>query len=281
MEYKQWINAIRPKVLGTRNLHAQFGYTLDFFVMLSSIMGALGGTSQANYSAGGAFQDAFARMSSLRGHPTVSIDIGMVPSIGFVAETKGVAERLTKIGFRPVEEEEVLRLVECAIRTPLRHPGTQRHSQIITGLLQFENVDNVSWREDLRFTGLRRLRASKSRGSTDGLMTESNVSFELLLSNSASLAEATDHITDAMANKLAEMFMVSVTEIDKSQALSKCGVDSLVAVELRNWLVSKLQTEISIFDILQSVSLIAVAAKAATKSKFVLKAGLVMSDRAS
>ena len=55
MEYKQWINAIRPKVLGTRNLHTQFGSTLDFFVMLSSVIGVLGNTSQANYAAGGTF----------------------------------------------------------------------------------------------------------------------------------------------------------------------------------------------------------------------------------
>jgi hypothetical protein len=36
-----------------------------------------------------------------------------------------------------------------------------------------------------------------------------------------------------------------------------------------------MQTEISIFDMLQSVSLMATAEKAAVKSKFVIKAGLV------
>jgi hypothetical protein len=40
-------------------------------------------------------------------------------------------------------------------------------------------------------------------------------------------------------------------------------------------LVNKMQTDISIFDMLQSVSLRAVAKRAAVKSKFVIKAGLV------
>ncbi|KAJ3509611.1 hypothetical protein NM208_g15645 [Fusarium decemcellulare] len=70
------------------------------------------------------------------------------------------------------------------------------------------------------------------------------------------------------------MFMLPAEEIDKSQGLAKYGVDSLVAVELRTWLSSRIQTEISIFDMLQSASLIAVAEKAAIRSKVVINAGL-------
>ena len=270
MEYKQWINAIRPKVLGTRNLHTQFGSTLDFFVMLSSATGVLGNTSQANYAAGGTFQDAFARYRTSQGLPAVSIDLGMVKSVGYVAETKGVAERLAKIGYRPLEEEEVLRIIEAAVRTPLRQQ--QRHSQVITGLAQFEKVDDIVWREELRFTGLQRLQTSGSKSAGDA---KGGDSFGHLLSKAASLDEAADHVANAIINKLSEMFMLAVAEIDKSQELGKYGVDSLVAVELRNWLVSRMQTEVSIFDILQSASLMVLAEKAAAKSKFVVQAGLV------
>lgn len=271
MEHKQWNNAIRPKVLGTRNLHTQFGSTLDFFVMLSSATGVLGNTSQANYAAGGTFQDAFARYRTSQGLPAVSIDLGMVKSVGYVAETKGVAERLAKIGYRPLEEEEVLRIIEAAIRTPWRQQ--QRHSQVITGLAQFENIDDIVWREELRFTGLRRLQTSGSKAASG--TKKGGDSFGEQLSKAASLDEAVTHVADAIVNKLSDMFMLAVTEIDKSQELAKYGVDSLVAVELRNWLVSRMQTEISIFDILQSPSLQILAEKAAAKSKFVVKAGLV------
>ena len=275
MKYEQWINAIRPKVLGTQNLHTQFGSTLDFFIMLSSATGVLGNTSQANYAAGGTFQDAFARYRTSQGLPAVSIDLGMVKSVGYVAETAGVSERLAKIGYRPLEEEEVLRIIEAAVRTPLRQQQ-QRHSQIITGLAQFENVDDIVWREELRFTGLRRLQTSKSKSA--GSAKKGGDSFGHLLSTATSLEEATDHIANAIINKLSEMFMLAAAEIDKSQGLAKYGVDSLVAVELRNWLVSRMQTDISIFDIMQSASLMVLAEKAAAKSKFVVKAGLVSAE---
>lgn len=130
-----------------------------------------------------------------------------------------------------------------------------------------------------RFAGLRRVQESatttkgevggkKDRGSDDA-------NFTGLLSKSASLGEAANHIADAITNKLAEMFKISEEEFDQDQSLSKYGVDSLTAVELRNWLVNKTQTDISIFDMLQSLSLRAVAEKAAVKSRFVVKAGLV------
>jgi hypothetical protein len=197
----------------------------------------------------------------------------MVKSVGYVAETKGVAERLAKIGYRPLEEEEVLRILEAAIRTPLRQQEHQRHCQIITGLAQFEHVDDIVWREELRFNPLRRLQPAGSKSA--GEAKKCGTSFGDVLSQAASLDEAGNHIADAIVEKLSEMFMLAIAEIDKSQPLGKYGVDSLVAVELRNWLVSRMQTEISIFDILQSASLMILAEKAATKSKFVVKAGLV------
>ncbi|ROT41106.1 putative polyketide synthase [Sodiomyces alkalinus F11] len=279
MEYKQWVNATRPKVLGTRNLHDQFGDSLDFFVMLSSATGVLGNTSQANYAAGGTFQDAFARFRTSQGLPAVSIDLGMVKSVGYVAETKGVAERLAKIGYRPLEEDEVLRIIESAVRTPLRQQQAEagRHSQVITGLAQYESVDDIVWREELRFSGLRRLRGSHANadGEAAGKRKSGDNSFGTVLSKAESMTEAVGHVAGAIVAKLSEMFMYAASDIDTNQGLGKYGVDSLVAVELRNWLVSRMQTEVSIFDILQSSSLMVLAEKAAAASKYVIKAGLV------
>lgn len=274
MEYKQWIDTIRPKVMGTRNLHAQFENTLDFFIMLSSLAGVLGNASQANYAAGGTFQDAFACWRTSQGLPAVSIDLGSVKSVGYVAETKGVAERMAKLGFIPLEEDDMLRHVEAAIRTPFRPLQRQRHSQVITRLAQFDNVDHIIWRHDLRFTSLRRIQKSTTKNVGGGKKGEDD-SLGDLLSKSTSLGEAVNYIADAIIHKLAGMFMLSVTEIDKGQSLGKYGVDSLVAVELRTWLVTKTQAQVSIFDILQSVSLVAVAEMTATKSKFVVCNNLI------
>ena len=51
------------------------------------------------------------------------------------------------------------------------------------------------------------------------------------------------------------MFMVPETGIDRSKPPSMYGVDSLLAVDLRNRQSAHLQAELSIFDVLQSESL--------------------------
>lgn len=257
MTFNHWQAAIRPKVQGTWNLHNYFSDKLDFFIMLSSMTAVLGNTSQANYAAGGGFQDAFARYRTNKGLPAVSLDLGMVKSVGYVAETAGVRERLEKIGYRPLEEEEVMWLIEAAIRRPLR----QQHSaQITTGIAPFDTPDGIAWRNDRRFSGLRKQHHNTLPShSSSNKSKEGNISLRDLLATTSSQPEAVTLVASAIVKKLSEMFMLSESDIDTSQPMSKYGVDSLVAVELRNWLVARAKVDISIFDILQSASLVALA----------------------
>ena len=50
--------------------------------------------------------------------------------------------------------------------------------------------------------------------------------------------------------------------------IAKYGVDSLVAVELRNWLVAHAHSDMSIFDVMQSKSIWDLAGKTASQSKY-------------
>lgn len=51
--------------------------------------------------------------------------------------------------------------------------------------------------------------------------------------------------------------------------LARYGMDSLVEVELRNWLSDTFQVQSSVFDVMQLSSLIVLATKTALKSKLV------------
>ncbi|KAI0377221.1 putative polyketide synthase [Hypomontagnella monticulosa] len=73
----------------------------------------------------------------------------------------------------------------------------------------------------------------------------------------------------AIATKLADIFMLDVAEIDLSKPPAQYGVDSLVAVELRNMLVLQAAADVSIFNILQSASLAALATDVAAKSQHI------------
>lgn len=269
MTFEQWEGTTSGKITGSMNLHNQF-QDLDFFIMLSSLTGIVGNVSQANYTAGGTFQDALALYRTANGMPALSIDLGMVKSVGYVAEATGVSERLTKLGYISLEEDEVLRLIESGITTP--HRTGSRSCQIVTGLGAFATADDIHWREDPRFQSLKQVSMSGGGGgrSKDG------TSFKDALAQALSWPDVVDLVTAAIIGKLAQMFMIPEDEFDRSQPLARYGVDSLVAVELRNWLVSHVQAEMSIFDVLQSTSLAGLASKAAAKSKLVAAAGVVV-----
>lgn len=112
MSLEEWNTAIRPKVDVSVNLHdALDTASLDFFIMLSSTVGLTGSVEQANYSAGGTFQDAFARslaasQTASSGPVAVSLDLPVILDVGFVAEKPELMDQLRAAGWAYMEEEE-------------------------------------------------------------------------------------------------------------------------------------------------------------------------------
>ncbi|PYH88738.1 polyketide synthase [Aspergillus ellipticus CBS 707.79] len=250
--------AVRPKVQGSWNLHQQLG-PVDFFVMLSSLVGVMGGTSQANYAAGGAFQDALAAYRRHRGLPAVSLDLGMVRSVGFVAQTEGVQERLGQLGVTSLAEETVLQIVQQAITQP------DGPAQIITGINTGPGAhwDEAAWIQDPRFAALKYREMSQASTARAGSGTQGRLRDQLAAV--ASPTEAAPVICRALGQKLGSMFGLAEEEISATRDLTSYGVDSLVAVELRNWLVAQVGAEVSIFELMQSPSLEALADRVAAR----------------
>ena len=262
MTFQNYNAAIRPKVHGSWNLHLQLsGHKLDFFVMLSSLAGVVGFVSQSNYSAGGAFQDALARYRTARGLPGVSIDIGIVKSVGYVAEDDGTAERLRKSGHTVLSEDDVLGAVESAIISP---PKTQMMLGLNSG--PGANWEDSGMARDHRFSSLRYRQTAQNTTSANKAGTGELGS---LIAAASSFDEAVEVIVKGITKKLMDIFMIAEAEIAPSNALAEYGVDSLVAVELRNMLALRAGAEISIFDIMQSASITAVGAIVASKSSHI------------
>lgn len=270
MSFSQWSNALNPKVSGTKNIEELLGHDLDFFILLSSRSGVLGYPSQANYAAGNTYLDAVARRRGARGLPCVAIDLGAVKSVGFVAETQdeGMRERFHRDGHRPLSESEVLGLVDYAIRNPRRPPRTSQIAAGISGAGITGNDPRLSMMQGA---------ASSSRGGrgTSGAGARSGpgrVSLHEEISHATSLDEAASAVQGALIAKISDMFVVPQTDIDPGRPLSHYGVDSLVAVELRNWLVPNARVEINIFDLIGSSSLNELASNVVKRARPLLQA---------
>lgn len=267
MTLADYQTAIHPKVHGTWNLHTHFAQadSLDFFVMLSSAVAIAGNASQASYAAGGSYQDALAHWRVSQGLPATSINLGAVKDIG-VATKSGALGHLQRVGYLPIHEEQVLSILCTAILHPY-------DPQVVVGLDPFPgshwDANGVSQLgRDMRFAAL------KPRETDSVPVTNRTGAPNLLASKLAtteSLEQAVDYIGAAIADKISDIFMIPRNDVDLAIKPAQYGIDSLVAVELRNMLVQQAAAEVSIFDIMQSVSLAALAATVAAKSAYVSK----------
>lgn len=269
MLFEQYQNAVLPKVQGTWNLHTALSeHDLDFFIMLSSIVGIVGNSSQANYGAGSSFLDALAHHCRSLGLSAVCIDLGIIDSVGYVAENEAVAKRFARLGHDFISEEKMVGLIQLAIANGRQN---RRPEQIVTGLNTREL--EASWIQDSKFSILRSSRLSGASSASHGRRGANapKSSLQDHLSAVKSVEDATTVICEAIISKLANNLMVSDVDIDPEQPISACGVDSLVAVELRNWLLGQTTAEISVIDVLQSKSIVALSQGVARKSKAVAR----------
>ena len=92
MSLEMFSAVINPKVLGTIHLHELLAdQDLDFFVMTSSVLGAIGAATQSNYAAANAFLDHMARHRQSLGLQATSIALGMILEVGHVEEHPGMS----------------------------------------------------------------------------------------------------------------------------------------------------------------------------------------------
>ncbi|ORX93899.1 hypothetical protein BCR34DRAFT_608431 [Clohesyomyces aquaticus] len=89
------------------------------------------------------------------------------------------------------------------------------------------------------------------------------------LPDASTLAEATDIITEAIQRQLSSLLVVSKDDIDPKKPIHKYGVDSLVAVEMRNWFSKGAGADVETAEILGDVGITDLTNKVARKSQFV------------
>ncbi|KAL5334105.1 KR domain-containing protein [Aspergillus crustosus] len=241
MTHEQWENSIKPKIHGSWLLHKLLPHNLQFFIMLSSIAGV--------------------------GLPAVSVDLGLMLGIGLIAE-RGGATNLKKWEAVGIREKEFHNLITAAINGCWS--GHPLPAQVICGLptggiLQSEGLKRPFYFDDPRFSYLKK----KDLGSTGEQQSEPSEPLLSQLSKVESMREAVDIVTSGLSARLAGELKTDTANIDSTRPLHSYGVDSLLAVEIRNWVVSNLQPELSLFDLLSGGSISALAARIAAISKAV------------
>lgn len=269
MTVDDWYTAVRPKVHASWNLHAVVEKDLDFFVLLSSTSGIVGNRGQSNYSAGNTYQDAIARYRVSQGLKATVLDLGMILSVGFVAENAELIGHLRAEGFTAIREEEFHAVLDQCC-DPVNEVPSFLKSQVTPGLeipeiLYSKGIDAPQWKRDPLFSHLFQVRTSSGR--SDG--PDKRVNYAMLLAAADSVDAAENIILDAILTKLSKALSIEAKNIDPSKPLHAFGVDSLVAVELRTWLLKEIGAEVAVFDMMGGANIRQLASLVTTRSSFV------------
>lgn len=262
MSFQQWQDTTSGKIQGTQNLYNVLGGSLDFFIMLSSCVGTVGTYGQGNYAAGSTFQDAFARHLSSNGFPVRSLDLGGIASAGYVAEHSESVPYLARQGVNVVTLEKFMALLNYAVEQPLSRDVSR--SQLSLGLGADQSSDSHQ-RSDGKFSHL-----YAYHSSTQGLTAKKEtVNIATALRAIRTVVEAVELVCKSIMEKIADLLAIPAADLSPSRSISHYGVDSLIAVELRNWIGMHLQTEVQILELLGTGSMQQLAVTVASRCKLV------------
>ncbi|KAF3065508.1 Lovastatin diketide synthase mokB [Trichoderma lentiforme] len=253
MTFEDYEAVVRSKISGAWNFHnALIDTSLQFFIVLSSVAGIVGNRGQAHYSAANTYLDALVLHRRRKGLAAASIDLAAVEGVGYLAENAAKMSQVMKnLSDSTVGEAEVLALIESAMTGKV---DCFCQGQVITGM-GFDNASSMPfYATDAKFSHLRAALLAAS-GDADASSGSENLSIGQQLRKCTNAEEAHEIVTHGLRDKLGAILMLPEEVIAARQgntSITAFGLDSLNAIELRNWIGKELQAHLQVLELLTS-----------------------------
>jgi len=245
MTLEQLDRALVPKVRGAWNLDAATrGAPLDFFVLFSSVASVLGSPGQANYAAGNAGLDGLAHARRAAGLPATAINWGPWAGAGMAAEAMKDQSAQAR-GMNRLAPEPSLKLLGKLLRADA---------------VQVAVMDAL-WGELLRQLGTRRP-ALLAEIAVDVPQPAAGGGVDRAFRQQLLAADAETRRTlvrDYIRTELARIMGVEPETLDADRPLATFGLDSLLALELKNNLESRLDFTLPMAKLMEGPSIASLA----------------------
>ena len=216
LDQERFRRVFAPKVAGAWNLHClTAGRPLDFFVCFSSAAAVLGSPGQGNYAAANVFMDELAHARASQGLPALSINWGPWAEVGMAAQ-----DHLTgSVALKAMGKIAPDKGVEL-----LGHLLLEKAEQMA--------VLPINWKQ------WRRLFPVADRSPLLALLAREEAA-DAPARKGALSADAVMDAPQGERLRLVEVYVAGVLgfsadKLDMGQRLDQLGIDSLMAIELKN-----------------------------------------------
>lgn len=235
---------LAPKVRGGWNLHRLTREApLDFFVLFSSLASVLGSPGQGNYSAANSFLDALAHDRRRHGLPALAINWGAWSDVGLAARPDR-GGRLAQRGLASLRPDQGI----AALARLFERDDTQ---------IAVTPFDLARWRQFYPavaglplFSGLA---AEEERPAPAPALTGREAILQ------AAPAERRDRVEIYLRDLIARVLGLSPAKLDLHFPINRMGIDSLMAVEVRNRVDADLGVPVPVVSLLQGPTVVELA----------------------
>lgn len=255
MTLETWNRVLLPKTVGSKNLDLAFSEPdLEFFIMTSSFAAIGGHPGQSNYAAANMYMNGLAANRRRRGLAASVINIGVIYGLGFLQrEKENLYAGLEREGYPPVSERDIHHMFLEAIVAG--RPGlSDQPVDITTGLSRFKwgAENSLHWHHDPRFSHLT-LSDDYLLESDPQVKTQISLMDELI--SLRDVEAMTEKLVAAFTERLEFLMQLSSENLNRHSSLTELGIDSLIAVDIRNWFWKKLGRDVAVLKLLGSNSI--------------------------
>ncbi len=234
------IKVMRPKVEGSWNLHQlTLNHSLDFFIFFSSAASVVGNPGQANYAAANIFMDTLSGYRKSIGLPSLTINWGFWSEIGMAGKEAVKDDRTLLKGSRMIKPEQGLQILDRLIKKDISRA-------IVSPVVWHELLD--PYPKD-RIPPLYLLFEDQKIEKRGKAAKKASITNEQLAALEP--VDRQDLMNSYLQNEIARVVGVSPSKLDVNKPLNTMGLDSLMAIELKNSVESGLDASLPIAALLK------------------------------
>ncbi|KAM0285942.1 hypothetical protein ACHAO9_008534 [Fusarium lateritium] len=250
LTWEDFAAVLGPKVQGTRNINDVFGQKasgLDFFVCFSSATSIVGTVGQCAYAGANHFMASLVQQRQRCGLAGSIVHISVLTGLGYIFQrglehTTVINKTLLPRLERQAETELHEMLAEAIV---CGRPDSDQPAELITGI---RTVFQGEWRDDPRLSGYLG-QQQLGNESAKGQAVE-QVSVDTQLNAADNPADCLPILEKRFAQALGNMLEIDPEQVDGNMPVTSLGIDSLVAIRIREWFMKELGIEVPVLKIM-------------------------------